>query len=110
MKTRTMRRTQVSLEQIFWEKVRKLDPLLNFIRHKIIFIDYSGGRHIYYADFYCRQKKLVVEIDGHNPDSPKEHDLNREYMERNLGFRIFRIQKENAEQNINRIIQEIRSI
>jgi very-short-patch-repair endonuclease len=58
-------------EKILWEKIskRKIDGLRFRKQHSI-------GRYI--VDFYCFEKKLVIELDGDIHDSQKEYDHNRD--------------------------------
>jgi very-short-patch-repair endonuclease len=48
--------------------------------------------HFYVADFYCHEKRLIIEIDGgiHEEDRIKEHDDNRTAELERLGIRVIR--------------------
>jgi len=45
----------------------------------------------YYADFYCDQARLVVELDSSWHDARKEHDEARDTYMNSHGFRVLRI-------------------
>jgi very-short-patch-repair endonuclease len=46
----------------------------------------------YFADFYCSQAKLVVEVDGshHGEDEQLAHDEVRDRYMQKLGYRVLR--------------------
>ena len=47
----------------------------------------------YFADFCCREEKLVVEVDGatHSTDDERAHDARRDAFMQAQGYRIVRI-------------------
>jgi len=69
---RELRRNQTDAERAFWAKVRNKQ----FFGMKF-FRQYSFGSYI--LDFYCPEKKLVVELDGgqHNQPEDREYDAVR---------------------------------
>ena len=46
----------------------------------------------YFVDFLCRERRIIVEIDGgtHGSDAERAADAAREAELRRLGFRVFR--------------------
>ena len=48
----------------------------------------------YIADFYCHEKKLVIELDGKIHDNQKEYDEYRTFLINQLGIRVHRIKNE----------------
>ena len=82
---RELRRRQTPAEAIFWELVRNKKFLgLKFRRQHQI------GNYI--ADFYCHEKRLVVEFDGEVHDSVEQqrHDEIRDKYLTTLGNRVVR--------------------
>ena len=47
----------------------------------------------YFADFVCRERKVIVEVDGgtHSTDAEIAHDARRTRHLEGLGYRIFRV-------------------
>ncbi|MBR2639795.1 MAG: endonuclease domain-containing protein [Oscillospiraceae bacterium] len=82
--SRTLRKGMTPEERHLWYDFLK-DLSVNVHRQKIL------GRYI--VDFYCKEAKLVIEIDGaqHYEHRAKEYDGKRtEYLE-NLGMKVIRI-------------------
>ena len=57
----------------------------------------------FYADFVCRDEKVIVEIDGgtHSTDEEIAYDKAREEYLRAQGFRIFRAHNGEVYENID---------
>jgi very-short-patch-repair endonuclease len=83
--SRKLRRDQTSAEQRLWRAIsnRQLGGL-KFVRQMPV------GPYI--ADFACRQKRLIVEIDGatHSSDDELAHDARRDAYLRSAGYEILR--------------------
>jgi very-short-patch-repair endonuclease len=61
---RDLRKRQTKAEEIFWQAVRNRKFLGNkFLRQHPIFYDLKGKESFFIADFYCHEKKLIVELD-----------------------------------------------
>ena len=70
-------------EALLWNELKQRKMGVQFKRQRPI------GNYI--ADFYCREKNLVIEIDGWTHDDKYEYDSARdEYME-SLGVKVLRI-------------------
>ena len=91
-RAREMRKNQTPAEQVFWQRVRnKQVGGYKFNRQHII--EYSGqGRSVSYfiADFYCHEKKLVVEIDGGIHFNQSDKDQRRTAILESLGLTVIR--------------------
>ena len=100
---RELRQTSTKAEKILWEclrdrklgglKFRRQHPMLKFI-----------------ADFYCHEKKLVVELDGtiHDEKEIAEYDKYRTFELEGSGINVVRFRNEEVENNINYVVNEIR--
>ena len=62
------------------------------------------------VDFCCREKKLVVELDGgqHNENSAEHYDQARDEFLRSEGYRILRIWNNEIDQNLQGVLEKIR--
>jgi very-short-patch-repair endonuclease len=88
---RDLRKRSTRSEQIFWDAVRNRKILgKKFLRQYPIFLEYMNQKRFFIADFYCHEKRLVVEIDGKNHDLQKEYDKLRSYIINNLGINVIR--------------------
>jgi len=67
--------------------------------------------HLYIADFYCHETRLIVEVDGgiHNTSHVKEHDENRSAELDRLGKTVIRFTNEEIIQNIEKVLEQITS-
>jgi very-short-patch-repair endonuclease len=66
--------------------------------------------HHYVADFYCHEKKLIIEVDGgiHKYKEIREHDKNRSSELERLGIRVIRVTNEQVLNSLRDVIQQIR--
>ena len=95
-----LRREMTPAEKILWKEV-KANKLygLHFRRQQIV--------HGYFADFYCHQHELIVEVDGGIHQRQQEYDAEREEYLRVLGFRIIRFTNDEITENVRGVLQKI---
>ncbi len=85
-RARVMRASQTSAEAKLWSELRARRFIgLKFVRQLPI-----GA---YVADFACREKRVIVEVDGgtHGTDAEIAADAGRRAELERLGFRVFRV-------------------
>ena len=88
-------------EVLLWQELQRCKLGVRFTRQRPI------GNYI--ADFYCREKKLVIEIDGWSHDNRYEYDkLRDEYME-SLGIHVLRISDRDVKRDLSGILDWIKS-
>lgn len=63
----------------------------------------------YIVDFICKEKMLIIEIDGgqHNDDEHKQYDIERTKYLTGRGFRILRFWNSDINSNISGVYEEI---
>ena len=88
---RDLRRKSKNAERIFWSAVRnrKIDGCKILRQHPIRCV-VDGRKRIFIADFYCAERKLVVEIDGPVHDRQKDYDELRTQVIERLGMKVVR--------------------
>ena len=59
------------------------------------------------ADFYCHEKKLVVEIDGKIHQRKKDYDQLRTQIINTLGIRVIRFKNEEIEGNLELVLEQL---
>jgi very-short-patch-repair endonuclease len=95
---RRMRSNPTPAERSFWEKVRQKQLLgKKFIRQYIIqHAEVLGRKSYFIADFYCHEKKLIVEIDGpiHLKKEQIAYDQIRESILYEMGYKVIRFTNE----------------
>jgi len=65
---------------------------------------------IFIVDFYCHEKKLVVELDGriHERRGNREYDKNRTAEMERYGIKVIRFTNEEVLKNTDQVIGKIR--
>ena len=88
---RRLRREPTSAESKLWAELRNRQlENFKFVRQEPI------GNYV--ADFVCRERRLIVEIDGatHSMDEEVERDAVRTGSLERLGYRVIRFQNDDV--------------
>ena len=95
-----LRREMTPSEKSLWKhlKANRLNGL-HFRRQQIV--------HGYFADFYCHQHELIVELDGGIHEYQREYDADRQAYLIALGFRIIRFSNEEVNKDLKGVLQKI---
>ncbi len=68
----------------------------------------------YFCDFLCREKKLVVEIDGESHNQSQEYDAERTALLRDEGYHVIRFTNSDVLDSVEgvgfRIVETIRNM
>lgn len=100
---RELRQSSTKAEKILWEYLRNrnLDGLKFRRQHPI---------DKFIADFYCHEKKLVVELDGavHDEKMNAQYDEARIYELKGSGIKVIRFRNSEVENNIGLVLKKIR--
>ena len=96
-----LRKDMTVSERILWNELRnrKISNCKFRRQHPI---------DIFIADFYCHEKKLVIEVDGEIHKKQKEYDVGRDAEMGDFGITVIRFESEEVENELNRVIEEIR--
>ena len=101
--SRLLRKEQTKAEKMLWEKLRniKLEGFKIRRQHPI--------KKSFVVDFYCAEKKLIIEVDGkvHEEDNVKEKDKKREEFLYNWKYKILRITNEEVYDDIDAVLKKI---
>lgn len=108
-RARQLRKRMTEEEKILWQKLRGRRFLgLKFFRQHPIVYDTINNKPLYFIpDFYCAEKKLIIEIDGKIHDFQKEYDERREEILRNMGLEIIRFKNEELN-NVYDVLKRIK--
>jgi len=95
-RARELRRNATPSETILWKELknRKLCDYKFLRQHPIVYNPYGLGVKYFVADFYCDNKKTVIELDGPVHENILEYDQFRDEEMVNLGLHILRIKNE----------------
>jgi len=107
---RDLRKNQTPVEVKMWEKLRnrKLRGIKFLRQHPILVNQYDGKNIFYIADFYCSEKKLVVEIDGLIHSLQIDHDKARDIIMNELRLSVLRITNDEAEKSVYEVLNKIK--
>jgi very-short-patch-repair endonuclease len=89
-------------EKILWSYLRKNRLKYKFRRQ------HSVGSYI--VDFYCAEKRLVIEIDGSQHNENQEYDKERTIYLEGLGHKVLRFWNNEINTNIIGVIDTIAKI
>ncbi len=100
---RGLRKNQTETEKKLWWQIRGNILGVKFKRQHSI-----GG---YILDFYCAEKKLIIELDGeiHNTKEAQEYDAVRDKYFSDLGYRTIRFLNEGVEKEIEKVLDKIKA-
>ena len=98
-----LRKNMTPAEKALWDKIRNRKVAnCKFRRQHPI--------DIFIADFYCHEKKLVIEIDGEIHNAQKEHDINRTAEMENYGIRVIRFTNDEIENELEKVVEKIEEV
>lgn len=109
---RELRKNQTPEEEKIWDKVRgrRLLGYKFLLQHPIIVNKYNGRISFYIADFYCPEKKLVVEIDGLIHTIDIDYDKARDVIMNEMGLLVVRILNEEVHSDVYAVLDKIKTI
>ena len=96
---RTLRNKSTPQEVILWSRLRNEQLGYKFRRQ------HSFGTYI--ADFYCREKRLIIEVDGSQHVEQEEYDTERTKFFENKGLHVLRFWNNEVNTNINGVVTKI---
>jgi very-short-patch-repair endonuclease len=101
VRARQLRREQTAAEARLWEQLRdhRLDGFKFRRQHPL-------GRFI--ADFYCPERRLIVEIDGEVHRDQADYDEVRTAALEAMGYVVVRWSNEQVEYQLPVVLDEIR--
>jgi very-short-patch-repair endonuclease len=99
-RARELRRSASPAERLLWSKLSRSQ----IGGHKFT-KQYQIGE--YYADFVCRAKMLVIEVDGWSHDTRQEYDAQRDIFMKSLGYRVLRFSNEDVMKNLEGVVMAI---
>ncbi|MDE2363164.1 MAG: DUF559 domain-containing protein [Hyphomicrobiales bacterium] len=101
-RSRSLRAAQPSAESRLWSRLRNRRLAgFKFVRQAPV-----GP---YFADFCCREEKLIVEADGatHSTDAERAHDARRDAFLTREGFRVLRANNVEVYENLDGVLETI---
>jgi len=102
-RAKVLRKEITIAEKLLWNKLRnkQLEGLKFRRQHPI---------DIFIADFYCHEKKLIVEVDGEIHKYQKEYDEGRTSELEAYGVTVIRFTNDEVINNIKQVIKRIKEV
>jgi len=105
---RGLRKNQTKAEEILWKRLRNRRFLnLKFLRQHPICFKIENSKRYFIADFFCQEKKLIVEIDGGIHFRQQSYDQFRDLIIHKLGFQVIRVPNKAIEEDVDRFLTHI---
>jgi very-short-patch-repair endonuclease len=105
---RKLRKNQTETESILWNRLKNRKFLnIKFLRQHPISFQIEDSRRFFIADFYCYEKKLVIELDGEIHKKQKELDQFRDLILDALGIKVIRVNNIMIMDNIEYFLSEV---
>ena len=103
-KARYLRDNQTEAEQILWNRINRKQLGVKFRRQHPIYL--------YIADFYCHEKKFVIEVDGsyHLNLEQKEQDELRTEDISEFGIEVIRFTNEQVFEKIGEVVNKLKEV
>ena len=95
-----LRKNMTMAESLLWDELRNKKIGFKFRRQ------HSIG--IYIIDFYCVEKKLIIELDGKVHLKNKDYDKERDNYLKSLSINVIRIKNEEVGRDIREVIDKIK--
>lgn len=78
-------------------------------RKQILGVDFDRQKPIdrYIVDFYCKQLKLAIEIDGQSHDFKAEYDLKRQKILESFGIKVIRFSEREVLNDLESVLTQI---
>ena len=99
---REMRKEPTEAEDVLWQHLRGKQLGVRFRRQHAI------DRFI--VDFYARDPRLIIEVDGSIHETQEEYDAMRQAFLESLGYRVLRFTNEQVLQDIQGVLAVIRAV
>ncbi|MBU1371055.1 MAG: DUF559 domain-containing protein [Bacteroidetes bacterium] len=106
-----LRNNMTPEEEILWTKLRGRQLLgRKFVRQTAYIYEknITGDYYFFVPDFYCREEKLVIELDGKIHDYQKARDYRRDEILKQHGLKVLRFKNEEL-QDINQLLERIKA-
>ena len=107
-RARNLRKNMTPEENLLWKNLRgrKFHGFKFLRQHPIVYEMLNGKPLFFIPDFYCAEKKFIIEIDGKIHDFQKDYDERREEILQNMGLKILRFKNEEFN-DISRVLSRL---
>jgi very-short-patch-repair endonuclease len=105
---RDLRNSMTGAEKLLWKELKgkKLSGYRFLRQHPILYKGNLTRYNYFIADFYCDEKKVIIEVDGPIHEKSEDYDEYRDSELKELGINVIRIKNEELE-NMNKVLSKI---
>ena len=110
--SKNLRNSMTKSEVILWQYIKSWKLWVKFLRQKPIYVFTENNwlDRFLIPDFYCYEKKLIIEIDGsiHYLKEVLNLDIEKEKILNNLWYKVIRITNNEINNNIKNALLKIK--
>ena len=110
--SKKLRNNMTKSEIILWQYIKNWKLWVKFLRQKPIYVFSENNwlDRFLIPDFYCYEKKLIIEIDGsiHYLKEVINLDIEKEKILNNLWYKVIRITNNEINNNIKNALLKIK--
>lgn len=110
---RDLRKNQTKSEQILWNNIRYDKIWYRFLRQRPIYLytENSWLDRFIIPDFYCDEKKIIIEVDWsiHTIKEVLILDIEKEKLLNKIWIKVLRIKNKDILNNISDVINKIKT-
>jgi len=108
---RSLRKKETPAEKKMWAKLRNRQFRgKKFLRQHPIPIIVDKQKRYYIADFYCKEERLVIELDGKIHEQQKEYDDYRTEVMNQLSLKVIRFENADVLEKLNEVLNALKKI
>ena len=109
---RKLRLNMTESEKLIWNELKNKKLWFKFLRQNPMYVytEKNWINRFIIPDFYCKEKKIVLEIDWsiHDLKEILELDNHKELLLNNLWIQVIRIKNEDIKNNLTKIVNKIK--
>lgn len=109
--SRKLRSNMTDAEKILWDEMKERKLWYKFLRQKPMYMltDGNGQDRFIIPDFYCAEKKLIIEVDGsiHNEQEVLNLDNVKQELIEMKWLTVLRIKNEEIINDVDFVLQTI---
>ncbi len=98
-RARELRHAATPAERLLWTYLARSQLGAKFSRQMPV--------ETFFADFLCRERKLIIELDGHSHDVQPERDIYRDRILEEAGYRVLHFTNSEVLGNVEGVILSI---
>ncbi|HLP50220.1 MAG TPA: endonuclease domain-containing protein [Chitinophagales bacterium] len=106
---RELRKNETAQEKRLWGELKNRNFFgVKFRRqHPFTYLSGVGKSSFFVADFYCAEKKLLIELDGRIHDFQKDYDTHRDAILLSLGLTTIRLANDEIDKDVETALNKI---